>query len=122
MGDRHPVAAVLAMPANPHRVPPLQTIKKLGSGAQGGTFLVKDRRDEEQYVLKKVECNDEGEAKKAFEEAIALDSLEHNVVQPRRNPRAAAAACYTAVLCRRRSSPTDGTPSGGYHSTASNTR
>ena len=31
-------------------------------------FLVLDKRDSKQYVLKKVECNDENDANKAFKE------------------------------------------------------
>ncbi|XP_070581939.1 serine/threonine kinase-like domain-containing protein STKLD1 [Ptychodera flava] len=51
--------------------------QRLGKGAQGAVFLVEDRNDKKQYVLKKVECNDEGEANKAFKEAMALQELQH---------------------------------------------
>jgi probable inactive protein kinase-like protein SgK071 len=43
-------------------------VKRLGKGAQGAVFLVIDKRDKGQYVMKKVECNDEAEAEKAFKE------------------------------------------------------
>jgi probable inactive protein kinase-like protein SgK071 len=45
-----------------------KVVKKLGKGAQGSVFLVLDKRDGNKYVLKKVECNDEAEANKAFKE------------------------------------------------------
>ena len=45
-----------------------QIIKKLGKGAQGSVFLATNKLDGKQYVLKKVECNDESEANKAFKE------------------------------------------------------
>ena len=43
-------------------------MKKLGKGAQGSVFLATNKLDGKQYVLKKVECNDESEANKAFKE------------------------------------------------------
>ena len=52
-------------------------LQRLGKGAQGSVFLVEHRVDKKQYVLKKVECNDEGEANKAFKEAMALQELRH---------------------------------------------
>eukprot|EP00911_Craspedida_sp_UC1_P002656 UC1_evm1s1954 len=54
--------------------------KKLGKGAQGSVFLCTDTRDSKQYVLKKVECNDESEANKAFQEAMALEQLTHQYI------------------------------------------
>ncbi|XP_077986534.1 uncharacterized protein LOC144440938 [Glandiceps talaboti] len=54
--------------------------QRLGKGAQGAVFLVEDRSDGKLYVLKKVECNDEGEANKAFKEAMALQELQHPYV------------------------------------------
>jgi hypothetical protein len=45
-----------------------QIIKKLGKGAQGSVFLCEDKITHTNYVMKKVECNDEGEANKAFKE------------------------------------------------------
>jgi len=54
--------------------------KKLGKGAQGSVFLCKDTRDGKEYVLKKVECNDESEANKAFKEAMALEQLSHKYI------------------------------------------
>lgn len=45
-----------------------QVIKKLGKGAQGAVFLVEDKRGAGKFVMKKVECNDEAEAEKAFKE------------------------------------------------------
>ena len=47
---------------------PLQVIRRLGKGAQGSVFLVEDKRDGGKFVMKKVECNDEAEAEKAFKE------------------------------------------------------
>jgi probable inactive protein kinase-like protein SgK071 len=46
----------------------LQVVKKLGKGAQGSVFLAQNKEDNQLYVLKKVECNDESEANKAFKE------------------------------------------------------
>ena len=43
-------------------------MKKLGKGAQGSVFLCADKATGVNYVMKKVECNDEGEANKAFKE------------------------------------------------------
>lgn len=65
------------LPSYPHRAltsliinNTFQVIKKLGKGAQGAVWLVhhKDDPPEDFHVLKKVECNDEGEASKAFQE------------------------------------------------------
>eukprot|EP00052_Salpingoeca_macrocollata_P000060 m.18503 g.18503 ORF g.18503 m.18503 type:complete len:635 (-) comp10094_c0_seq1:49-1953(-) len=55
-------------------------LKKLGKGAQGSVFLCEDKRNNEKYVLKKVECNDETEANKAFKEAMALEQLSHKYI------------------------------------------
>ncbi|XP_033115678.1 serine/threonine kinase-like domain-containing protein STKLD1 [Anneissia japonica] len=55
-------------------------LQRMGKGAQGSVFLVEDRRDQAKYVLKKVECSDEGEANKAFKEAMALQELQHPYV------------------------------------------
>eukprot|EP00729_Bicosta_minor_P013005 gene13005-19782_t len=59
-----------------------KVIKKLGKGAQGAVWLVhhKDDPPEDFHVLKKVECNDEGEASKAFQEAMALENLKHKYI------------------------------------------
>ncbi|XP_072016203.1 serine/threonine kinase-like domain-containing protein STKLD1 [Amphiura filiformis] len=54
--------------------------QRMGKGAQGSVFLVESRADKAQYVLKKVECNDEAEANKAFKEAMALQELQHPYV------------------------------------------
>ncbi len=43
-------------------------------------FLCTDKRDGSKYVLKKVECNDENEANKAFKEAMALEQLSHKYI------------------------------------------
>ncbi|XP_027054590.1 serine/threonine kinase-like domain-containing protein STKLD1 isoform X1 [Pocillopora verrucosa] len=51
--------------------------QRLGKGAQGSVFLAENKHDKVLYVLKKVECNDEGEANKAFHEAVALQELQH---------------------------------------------
>lgn len=51
--------------------------QRLGKGAQGSVFLAENKLDKKMYVLKKVECNDEGEANKAFKEAVALQELQH---------------------------------------------
>ncbi|CAH1787300.1 unnamed protein product [Owenia fusiformis] len=53
--------------------------KRLGKGAQGSVFLVEheNAKNGEKFVLKKVECNDESEANKAFKEAMALQELKH---------------------------------------------
>ncbi|KXJ19701.1 serine/threonine kinase-like domain-containing protein STKLD1 [Exaiptasia diaphana] len=51
--------------------------QRLGKGAQGAVFLVENKHDKKKYVLKKVECNDESEANKAFKEAMALQELKH---------------------------------------------
>ncbi|KAL9989644.1 hypothetical protein ACROYT_G004211 [Oculina patagonica] len=56
--------------------------QRLGKGAQGAVFLAENKQDKINYVLKKVECNDEGEANKAFKEAVALQELQH----PNRHP------------------------------------
>lgn len=55
-------------------------IKKLGKGAQGSVFLCEDKTTHIKYVMKKVECNDESEANKAFKEAMALEQLSHKYV------------------------------------------
>lgn len=52
-------------------------LQRLGKGAQGSVFLVENKDDKGNYVLKKVECNDENEANKAFKEALALQELRH---------------------------------------------
>ncbi|XP_046845438.1 serine/threonine kinase-like domain-containing protein STKLD1 [Xenia sp. Carnegie-2017] len=51
--------------------------QRLGKGAQGSVYLVENKVDGKEYVLKKVECNDESEANKAFQEAMALQDLQH---------------------------------------------
>lgn len=55
-------------------------MRKLGKGAQGSVFLAEDKVTKVQYVMKKVECNDEIEANKAFKEAMALEQLTHQYV------------------------------------------
>ncbi|RDD44451.1 Serine/threonine kinase-like domain-containing protein STKLD1 [Trichoplax sp. H2] len=55
-------------------------LQRLGKGAQGSVYLVEDKEEKKKYVLKKVECNDEGEANKAFKEAMALQELRHPYV------------------------------------------
>ncbi|XP_067940119.1 serine/threonine kinase-like domain-containing protein STKLD1 [Watersipora subatra] len=57
-----------------------EIVSRLGRGAQGSVFLVQRLDNGKQYVLKKVECNDEGEANKAFQEAMALQELQHPYV------------------------------------------
>jgi len=54
-----------------------KVMQRLGKGAQGSVFLVQHLEDKQHYVLKKVECNDETEANKAFKEAMALNELRH---------------------------------------------
>jgi len=54
-----------------------KVMQRLGKGAQGSVFLVQHLQDKQNYVLKKVECNDETEANKAFKEAMALNELRH---------------------------------------------
>lgn len=54
--------------------------QRLGKGAQGSVFLVKHKGDGKEYVLKKIECNDETEANKAFNEAKALNQLQHRYI------------------------------------------
>lgn len=54
-----------------------RVLQRLGRGAQGSVYLVESKYDKLNYVLKKVECNDEGEANKAFKEAMALQELKH---------------------------------------------
>ena len=53
----------------------LKVLQKLGKGAQGSVFLVRSKDDDKQYVLKKVECNDENEANKAFKEVFIATSF-----------------------------------------------
>lgn len=55
-------------------------LRKLGKGAQGSVFLCEDKATHVNYVMKKVECNDEAEANKAFKEAMALEQLSHKYV------------------------------------------
>ena len=55
-------------------------LQRLGRGAQGSVYLVEHRSDKVKYVLKKVECNDESEANKAFKEAMALQELRHQFI------------------------------------------
>ena len=55
-------------------------LQRLGKGAQGSVYLVEHRADKKNYVLKKVECNDESEANKAFKEAMALQELRHQFI------------------------------------------
>eukprot|EP01147_Barroeca_monosierra_P001697 gene1697-4821_t len=57
-----------------------EVLKRLGKGAQGAVFLVQDKRDGGKFVMKKVECNDEAEAEKAFKEALALETLSHQYI------------------------------------------
>eukprot|EP00794_Sanderia_malayensis_P016190 gene16190-17817_t len=52
-------------------------LQRLGKGAQGSVYLVESKVDKKKYVLKKIECNDENEANKAFKEALALQELRH---------------------------------------------
>ena len=54
----------------------VQVLKKLGKGAQGSVFLCEDKITHVNYVMKKVECNDEGEANKAFKE-VRTDGQSH---------------------------------------------
>merc|ERR1711976_105508 len=54
--------------------------QRLGKGAQGSVYLAENRNDGQVCVLKKVECNDESEANKAFKEALALQELQHPYV------------------------------------------
>lgn len=56
--------------------------QRLGKGAQGSVFLAENKQDKKMYVLKKVECNDECEANKAFKEAVALQELQHSSKHP----------------------------------------
>lgn len=52
--------------------------KKLGKGAQGQVYLANHKSDPKiKWVLKKVECSDENDANKAFQEAMALQELKH---------------------------------------------
>jgi probable inactive protein kinase-like protein SgK071 len=54
-------------------------IEKLGKGAQGAVYLVKDKRNnDEECVLKKVECCDEAEADKAFREVQDLPTVSYS--------------------------------------------
>jgi len=55
-------------------------LQKLGKGAQGSVYLVECYEDHNTYVLKKIECNDEHEANKAFKEAMALQELRHEFI------------------------------------------
>ena len=56
-----------------------KNFKRLGSGAQGSVFLVEHVKEpNSKYVLKKVECSDENDANKAFQEAMALQELKHS--------------------------------------------
>ncbi|XP_066293855.1 serine/threonine kinase-like domain-containing protein STKLD1 isoform X2 [Branchiostoma lanceolatum] len=57
-----------------------KVLQRLGKGAQGSVFLAENRIDGRKYVLKKVECNDESEANKAFKEAMALQELKNPYV------------------------------------------
>ncbi|CAG5113597.1 Oidioi.mRNA.OKI2018_I69.chr2.g7687.t1.cds [Oikopleura dioica] len=57
-----------------------EEIKKLGKGAQASCYLVKHKAEGKEYVLKKIECDDEGAARKAFQEAMALNELRHQSV------------------------------------------
>eukprot|EP01137_Pigoraptor_chileana_P011475 Opistho-2@62412 len=54
-----------------------EILSKLGKGAQGSVFLVRDKRDKGEFVMKMVECNDELDASRAIKEAMALRMLEH---------------------------------------------
>jgi serine/threonine protein kinase len=42
-------------------------IKKLGKGAQASCYLVQHLKENKEYVLKKIECEDENAARKAFQ-------------------------------------------------------
>ncbi|XP_022085399.1 serine/threonine kinase-like domain-containing protein STKLD1 [Acanthaster planci] len=55
-------------------------LERLGKGAQGSVFKVQNHADQCTYVLKKVECTEEGEANKAFKEAMALQDLKHRYI------------------------------------------
>lgn len=55
----------------------LQLLQRLGKGAQGSVYLVEHRDDKQKYVLKKVECNDESEANKAFKEVSYIMRFKH---------------------------------------------
>ncbi|KAK2150896.1 hypothetical protein LSH36_383g00000 [Paralvinella palmiformis] len=55
-------------------------IQKLGKGAQGSALLVENKANGTRVVLKKIECNDENDANKAFKEALALKKLEHDCI------------------------------------------
>jgi len=55
-----------------------KNLTKIGKGAQGSCFLAEHIYEPgTKYVLKKVECGDEKEANKAFQEAMALQELKH---------------------------------------------
>ncbi|XP_064616971.1 serine/threonine kinase-like domain-containing protein STKLD1 [Liolophura sinensis] len=55
-------------------------LERLGKGGQGSVYLVENRIECKKYVLKKVECKDEGEANNAFREASTLKGLQHPYV------------------------------------------
>ena len=43
-------------------------------------YLVKHKAEKVDYVLKRIECEDENAARKAFQEAMALSELKHKSV------------------------------------------
>ena len=43
-------------------------------------YLVRHKVEKVDYVLKKIECDDENAARKAFQEAMALSELKHKSV------------------------------------------
>jgi len=57
-----------------------EVVKKLGKGVQGVTWLVRHMKENKNYALKKVECNDHDEAGRALVQAQALQKLDHPYV------------------------------------------
>ena len=51
--------------------------KFIGEGPQSYVYLVECKKDRNNYILKKVECNDQTEASKACQEAIYLQQINH---------------------------------------------
>ncbi|XP_025112507.1 serine/threonine kinase-like domain-containing protein STKLD1 isoform X2 [Pomacea canaliculata] len=52
-------------------------LERLGKGGQGSVYLAENKVDNTKYVIKKIECFDESEANKAFQEALVLKTLCH---------------------------------------------
>ncbi|XP_039619807.1 serine/threonine kinase-like domain-containing protein STKLD1 isoform X1 [Polypterus senegalus] len=57
-----------------------EILDKKDAGAYGYTFIVKNRRNDQIYTMKRVECRDEGEANKALRESLCLLELQHSNV------------------------------------------